>query len=64
MESRMQDQIEGAHEQMVNLCNENEYQEDLLRWAYGKLQHFTFRTMDDALMLDRMKLWLEQHIAG
>ena len=64
MESRMQDQIEGAISTNEALCNENEYLAEMLRWAYGKLHGRTFGNIDDALMADRIKLWLEHGIAG
>lgn len=32
---------------------------EMLSWAYGKLHHVAFTKMDDALMLDRIKLLLE-----
>lgn len=37
---------------------------ELLRWAYGKLHHISFTKMEDALMLDRMKLLLEHGISA
>ncbi len=64
MESKMQDQIEGAMSTNEELCNENQYLAEMLRWAYGKLHGRTFGSMDDALMADRIKLWLEHGIAG
>jgi len=64
MESKMQDQIEGAMSANEELCNENQYLAEMLRWAYGKLHGRTFSNMDDALMADRIKLWLERGIAG
>lgn len=44
--------------------NEAEYLGELVRWAYGQLHSRTFSDMDDALMLDRMKLYLEHGHAG
>lgn len=64
MESKMQDQIEGAMSTNEELFNENQYLAEMLRWAYGKLHGRTFSNMDDALMADRIKLWLEHGIAG
>ncbi len=64
MESKMQDQIEGAMSTNEELYNENQYLAEMLRWAYGKLHGRTFSNMDDALMADRIKLWLEHGIAG
>lgn len=64
MESKMQDQIEGAMSTNEELWNENQYLAEMLRWAYGKLHGRTFSNMDDALMADRIKLWLEHGIAG
>lgn len=36
--------------------------QELVRWAYSKLHYRTFSSMDDALMLDEMKLMLEQSV--
>lgn len=36
--------------------------QDMVRWAYSKLHHMSYRKPDDALMLDRMKLLLEHEI--
>ena len=36
--------------------------EEMVRWAYAKLHAVEFRSLDDALMLDRMKLLLEHGI--
>lgn len=35
---------------------------DLVRWAYSKLRRQNYPTLDDARMLDRMKLMLEHGI--
>jgi hypothetical protein len=35
---------------------------ELIAWAYTKLHHINFTKMEDALMLDRMKLLLEHGI--
>lgn len=64
MESRMQDQIEGAISTNEELCNENAYLEEMLIWAYSKLHGRTFMNMDDALMADRVELWLKHRITG
>lgn len=59
MESRMQDQIEGAQQTYESMSDELERRKDLLAWAYSKLHGRTFSSMDDALKLDEMKLLLE-----
>ena len=64
MESKMQDNAKGAISVIEELCNENQYLEEMLSWAYGKLHGRNFSNMDDALMADRIKLWLEHRIAG
>lgn len=64
MESKMQDQIEGAISTNEELCNENAYLEEMLVWAYSKLHSRTFVSMDDALMADRVELWLKHRIMG
>ena len=33
-------------------------------WAYGKLHSRTFNSMDDALELDRLKLWCEHGVVA
>jgi hypothetical protein len=58
MESKMQDQIEGAISTNDELRLENEQMLDLLRWAYSKLHTYSYRNMDDALKLDEIKLLL------
>lgn len=63
MESKMQDQIEGAMSTNEELFNENQFLAEMLRWAYGKLHGRTFSNMDDALMADRIKLWLEHGVS-
>lgn len=35
---------------------------EMLAWAYGKLHHFTFNSVEDALELDRIKLFLEHRL--
>lgn len=37
---------------------------EVARWAYGKLHARTFSDLDDALMLDRIKLLLEHAPVG
>lgn len=51
-------------QQIDDLYNEAQYLSELVRWAYGKLHGRTFNDMDDALMLDRMKMYLEHGHAG
>jgi len=58
MESKMQDQIEGAISTNEQLNIENEQLLDLLRWAYSKLHMYSYSNMDDALKLDEIKLLL------
>ena len=58
MESKMQDQIEGAISTNEQLNIENEQLLDLLRWAYSKLHMFSYSNMDDAQKLDEIKLLL------
>lgn len=36
--------------------------EELVRWAYSKLHGRTFSSIDDALKLDEMKLFLEHGV--
>ena len=36
--------------------------QDMVRWADSKLHHMSYSKLDDALMLDRMKLLLEHGI--
>ena len=64
MAAQMDRQIEGAISTNEELCNENQYLAEMLRWAYGKLHGRPFSSMDDALMADRIKLWLEHEMAG
>jgi len=64
MESKMQDQLEGSMSQFEEMCHEAEYLNELVVWAYSKLHTKEFSNMEDALMLDRMKLWAEHRIAG
>ena len=37
---------------------------EMVRWAYSKLHPFTFTKMEDALMLDRLKLYCEHGVFG
>lgn len=32
---------------------------EMLSWAYQKLAPYSYAKQDDALMLDRIKMWLE-----
>ena len=64
LESPMEDQIEGLSALNTALCDEANYLEEMLRWAYSKLYGRTFSNMEDALMADRIKLWIEHGIAG
>ena len=64
MAAQMDRQIEGAISTNEALSNENEDLAEMLRWAYSKLHGRSFINMDDALMADRIKLWLEYGIAG
>jgi len=64
MAAQMDRQIEGAISTNEALCIENAFLEEMLRWAYSKLHERSFSNMDDALMADRIKLWLEHGIAG
>ena len=64
MAAQMDRQIEVAISQCEELCNENQYLDEMLRWAYGKLHGRTFANMDDAMMADRIKLWLEHRIVA
>ena len=43
---------------------EKEYLTDLVSFAYSKLSKMNFSNVDDALMIDRMKLWLEYEITA
>ncbi len=63
MEAQMDRQIEGAISTNEALCEENALLNEMLKWAYGKLYERSFSNMDDALMADRIKLWLEHGIA-
>ena len=45
-------------------CHEATYLRELLAWSYAKLHYRPFGHPDDALMLDRVKLFLEHGIAG
>ena len=56
--------FETDQQRIDDLYHEAQYLSDLVRWAYGKLHRHTFADLDDALMLDRMKLYLEHGIAG
>lgn len=43
---------------------EKQYLTELVSFAYSKLSRVQCSNIDDALMLDRMKLWLEHEIAA
>ena len=38
--------------------------EDGMTWAYSKIQHATFSKMDDTLMADAIKLYLEHGVTS
>lgn len=54
--------ISGAD--LAILVDERAFLKDMLAWAYGKIQHNTFSNMDDALMADAIKLYLEHGITS
>ena len=51
-------------EEIEELQFEKQYLTDLISFAYSKLSTIHFSNVDDALMLDRMKLWLEYEITA
>lgn len=51
-------------DQAEELCNEAAYLREMVAWSYGKLHGRTFSNIDDAMMLDRMNLYLQHGIAG
>lgn len=57
--------MEDAWEQQFQ-SGENEREElyEMLRWAYSKLHHVHFSKMEDALMLDKIKLYTLQDRSG
>ncbi len=59
MESKMQDQIEGAQQTYESMSDELERRKDLLAWAYSKLRFYSYSKPDDAMKLDEIKLLLE-----
>lgn len=46
------------------LVQERDALQLMVTWAYGKLHSRTFNSMDDALELDRMKLWCEHGVVA
>jgi hypothetical protein len=50
--------------QIEELQFEKQYLTDLVSFAYYKLYPMTFSNIEDALMMDRMKLWLEHEITA
>lgn len=51
--------LDGAVERALDAEAAGEDPQELVRWAYGKLHNKSFNKQEDALMLDRMKLLLE-----
>lgn len=56
--------FDTGDQDIEDLYHEAQYLSELVRWAYGKLHTRTFNDMDDALMLDKMKMYLEHGHAG
>ena len=56
--------FDTGQQAMEDLYHEAQYLSELVKWAYGKLHSRTFNDLDDALMLDRMKMYLEHGHAG
>lgn len=50
--------------ELADSVKECGYVVELLRWAHTKLLYRAFDNMDDALQLDRIKLYLEHGIPG
>jgi hypothetical protein len=46
----------------LELVQERDALRLMVTWAYGKLHSRTFNSMDDALELDRLKLYVEHGI--
>lgn len=46
----------------LDLVQERDALRLMVTWAYGKLHSRTFNSMDDALELDRLKLYVEHGI--
>lgn len=63
-EGSLQDQVEGLSAINAALYDDLQEVEEMLRWAYSKLYARTYLKMEDALMADRIKLWIEHGIAG
>jgi len=59
MAAQMDSQIEGAQSENERLLSEADALREMVGWAYGKLHMQNYSKLDDALMLDRMKLVLE-----
>lgn len=57
----MRTEIDAQYEELVF---EKEYLTDMVKFAYSKLNNINFSNIDDALMMDRMKLWLEHEITA
>ena len=52
--------MEASREmQFESGMSEREELIDMVQWAYGKLNAFSFSKQEDALMLDSMRLYLE-----
>lgn len=51
-------------EQLLQMQSEVAFLRDMLAWANGKLQHLSFSKMDDAMMLDAIKLYLEHGVVS
>ena len=64
MSAQMDRQIEGAISTNEALCNENAFLEEIVIWSYSKLHNRGLSGLDDALMLDRIKLWLEHGLTS
>lgn len=50
--------------QLEQACHEATFARELLTWAYTKLHYRSFSDLEDALQLDRIKLYLEHGIAS
>lgn len=44
--------------------DERAFLKDMLAWAYSKIQHGTFSKMEDAMMADAIKLYLEHGVVS
>lgn len=56
-EAAARDQLQRTN--LAAMADDIDLLHDMVRWAYSKLHHATYSKQEDALMLDRMKLWLE-----